>query len=74
MTIKGTDMARAAGNPEHAAMIEAMLQQLLIVFVKRAGGSIDIPVSEIDGTAGDVLGFQVLPDGNTFRFVVTRKS
>lgn len=53
MSVKGTDVARAAGAPEHADMIEAMLQQLLIVLVKRSGGSVNIHVDDIDGTGND---------------------
>jgi len=71
--IKGTDVAREFA-PEHADMIEAMLQQLLIVLVKRSGGSVNIPASEIDGTGQDMLGFQVMPDGKTFHFAVSKKA
>lgn len=71
--MKGTDVARTFA-PEHADMIEAMLQQLLIVLVKRAGGKVDIPVSEIDGTGHDMLGFHLMPDGKTFHFEVSKKS
>lgn len=71
--MKGTDIARQFA-PEHADMIEAMLQQLLIVLVKRAGGSVNIDVSEIDGTGQDMLGFQILPDQRTFHFAVSKKS
>lgn len=73
MSIKGTDVARAAGAPEHADAIEAMLQQLLIVLVKREGGSINVHVDDIDGTDNDVLGMQLLPDGKTFHFAVSNK-
>lgn len=72
--MRGSDVARAAGAPEHADAVEAMLQQLLIVLVKRAGGSIDVPVEEIDGTGQDMLGFQVMPDGKTLHFEVSRKT
>lgn len=71
--IKGTDVARELA-PDHADMIEAMLQQLLIVFVKRAGGSVNVPVSEVDGTGGDMLSFQVMPDQKTLHFAVSKKS
>lgn len=74
MSVKGTDIARAAGAPEHADMIEAMLQQLLIVLVKRDGGSINVHVDDIDGTENDVLGMQLLPDQKTFHFSVSKKA
>lgn len=71
---KGTDMARMLG-PEHALhadAIEAMLQQLLIALVKRAGGTLAIPVEEIDGTGGDLLAFRI-DENRTFHFEVQRK-
>lgn len=74
MANKGTDLARAAGAAEHADAIEAMLQQLLIVLIKRAGGTVNIPVAEIDDTGHDMLAMQLLPDGQTFSFSVQRKS
>lgn len=72
--IKGTDVARAAGEPAHADMIEAMLQQLLIVLVKRNGGSINVHVDDIDGTGNDILNMQLLPDQKTFHFAVSKKA
>jgi hypothetical protein len=60
-------------SPEHAAAIEAMKSQLLIVFVKRLGGTIDIPVSEVDDTAGDLLAFAVDLDKKIFHFEVVKK-
>jgi len=44
----------------------AMLPQLMIVFVNRAGGHIDIPVKEIDGTGEYVLAMGTSPDHFTF--------
>lgn len=71
---KGTDLARAAG-PEHEAhadAIEAMLQQLLIALVKRAGGKLSVPVSEIDNTGGEMLAFRV-DENRVFHFQIERK-
>jgi hypothetical protein len=72
--LKGTDLAAQAGNPEHAAAIEAMLQQLLIVMVKRSGGQINVTAAEIDGTGQETLAMQLLPDRHTFCFTVKPKS
>lgn len=71
--ITGTDLAKQAGGAEHAKYIEAMLQQLLIVMVKRSGGHINVPVSEIDATSQDTLAMQLLPDRQTFCFTVKPK-
>ena len=40
----------------HHAVINALKQQLLIVLINRLGGSVDIPVSEVDNTGGWLLG------------------
>jgi hypothetical protein len=71
---KGSDLARALG-PEHAAhadAIEAMLQQLLIALVKRAGGTLEVPVREIDDTGGDMLAFRI-DENKVFHFEIQRK-
>jgi delta 1-pyrroline-5-carboxylate dehydrogenase len=71
--IRGTDIARAAGCGDHADAIEAMLQQLLIALVKRAGGTLEVPVAEIDDTGGDLLAFRVDYDTRVFHFEVQKK-
>lgn len=71
---KGSDLARSLG-PEHAVhadAIEAMLQQLLIALVKRAGGKLAVPVAEIDNTGGDMLAFRI-DENRTFHFEIQRK-
>lgn len=70
---KGIDLARAAA-PEHAAAIEEMLPQLLIVFLKRLGGKLDVPVSEIDNTGQDLFAFSINPETRIFHFEIRRKS
>jgi hypothetical protein len=67
------DAARADA-PEHVAMIERMKTQLLIVFLKRLGGDIRVPVAEIDNTGGDLFSFNVDPATREFHFVVSKKS
>lgn len=52
---KGIDAARAAGAAEHAALLDDLKDQLLIVFLKRLGGKVSIPVAEVDDTGNDML-------------------
>ncbi len=67
-----TTMAElAAKSPEAAAGIRRMNEQLLIVFVKRAGGTVTIPVAEVDDTGGDVLIMELV--GRNFVFKAGRK-
>ena len=70
---RGIDLARDAA-PEHAAAIEEMLPQLLIVFLKRLGGKVDIPVAEVDDTGQDLFSFSVDPATRMFHFEIQRKS
>ena len=70
---KGTMMARAAGNQAHADALEDMLEQLLIVFLKRLGGKVEIPCKEIDDTAGDMFAFRVDPETRMFHFTIQKK-
>lgn len=67
---KGIDLAREDA-PLHAAVLDDFKDQLLIVFLKRLGGEVTIPVSEVDDTGGDLLTFSV-KDGN-FNFVARKK-
>lgn len=57
----GIEAARA-DSPEHAAAIDDMKDQLLIVLFNRLGGSVDIPVAEVDGT-GRFVCLMNLSDG-----------
>ena len=68
---KGIDAAKLLA-PEHAAVMEEMRDQLLIVFLKRLGGSVTIPVAEVDNTGGDTLALS-LRDGK-FHFEIQRKA
>lgn len=64
-------------DPTANALIQAMLPDLLIVLVQRAGGNVLVPVDEIDAVpAGKVLDMQVEADGfgSAFRFLVRRKA
>jgi hypothetical protein len=68
---KGIDAARALG-PEHAALLDDLKDQLLIVFLKRLGGKATISVAEVDNTGGDLFAFSIR-DGK-FNFEIQRKA
>lgn len=67
---KGVDAARLDA-PEHAAMIDDLKDQLLIAFLNRLGGKVDIPVAEIDATGAYLFYFNIT--NNTFHFVLEKK-
>lgn len=69
---KGIEAARAIA-PEHADMIDDLKDQLLIVFLKRLGGKVVIPVAEVDDTGQDGLVFSVNEVTKDFRFEIVRK-
>ncbi len=70
---QGIEMARALA-PEHAAAIDNMKDQLLIALIKRLGGTVEMPVSEVDDTGQDLLSFSLNPTTRKFTFVVSKKS
>ena len=59
---------------ELARAVDAMKAQLLIVLVNRLGGSIEIPVSEIDATGSWILEMALDRGSRTFTFNAVRKS
>jgi len=69
---KGIEIAKS-DNPLHAALMDDLKDQLLIVFLKRLGGKISIPVTEIDSTGMDLLAFRV-DEHKIFHFQLLRKS
>jgi hypothetical protein len=69
---QGIDVARA-DSPHHAAMMDNLKDQLLIVFLKRLGGSVAIPVAEIDDTGLDLLACRI-DERRVFHFSLSRKS
>lgn len=58
----------------HQQAIEAMKSQLLIVLINRLGGSVDIPVSEVDGTGKFVLAMKMDQASRAFHFEVQAKA
>lgn len=69
---KGIEMARLDA-PEHAALLDDLKDQLLIVFLKRLGGVVDIPVGEIDDTGHDLFCLRVDPETRSFHFRIRKK-
>lgn len=69
---KGIDMARDLG-PEHAAVLDDLKDQLLIVFLKRMGGKVSIPVAEVDDTGQDMFAFRI-DENLVFHFETRKKS
>jgi hypothetical protein len=68
----GTDAARDLA-PEHAALIDNMKDQLLIAFLRRLGGAIDMPVAEVDDTGGLLFAFSIDFDKREFHFELRKK-
>jgi hypothetical protein len=68
---KGTRLAGEVA-PEHAALIDDLKDQLLIVFLRRLGGSLDVPINEVDDTGGLLLAFSVSPEAG-FHFELRKK-
>jgi hypothetical protein len=70
---KGIDLA-AIDAPEHAAAIENMKEQLLIAFLRRLGGSVAMPMAEIDDTGQLLLALRLDVDARVFHFELQKKS
>jgi hypothetical protein len=69
---KGIDLARDI-SPEHASVMDDFKDQLLIVFLKRLGGKVSIPIAEIDDTGRDMLAFRI-DEARIFHFETRKKS
>jgi hypothetical protein len=69
---KGTRLAREMGATLHADVLDDFKEQLLIVFLKRLGGRLDISVAEVDDTGQDNLAFSV--NDGVFHFEIRKKS
>ena len=70
---KGIDLARGS-SPEHAALIDDLKDQLLIVFLNRLGGNVEIPVHEIDGTGQFMLSLSLDYKDKKVTFKTSKKS
>lgn len=69
---KGIKMARELGASIHADVLDDFKDQLLIVFLKRLGGKVSIPVEEVDDTSQDNLEFHIVD--RVFHFETRKKS
>jgi hypothetical protein len=67
---QGINLARV-GAPEHAAILDNFKDQLLLVLIRKLGGNISIPVSEVDDTGGCLLVMSV--NDGVFNFEVREK-
>lgn len=68
---KGIEMARSDA-PEHAVVLDDFKDQLLIVFLKRLGGQVSIPLAEVDDTGQDTLAFRI-DENRVFHFEIRKK-
>ena len=68
---KGINAARAAGAGLHADVIDDLKDQLLIVFLRRLGNKVTIPVQEVDDTGRFICSFNI--ENGSFNFVLTEK-
>ena len=68
------ELVQRSADPHAKAAVKAMLGQLLIALVKRAGGSIEMPVAEIDATGDSILSMRLDQERASFFFETTRKS
>jgi len=57
----------------HSQAMEAMKDQLIIVLVNRLGGTVKVPVNEIDDTGQYLMMLQLDQDDRTFTFSVRKK-
>lgn len=66
----GIDLA-APLAPEHAKVIDNFKEQLLITMVKRLGGTISVPIDEVDDTSQDLLMMSI--ENGSFHFEIKKK-
>lgn len=70
---KGRDLA-AQEAPEHAQLLNDMMDQLLVALVKRCPDrKMVMPISELDDTGGVVLMLRLSDDNKNFIFEVKDK-
>lgn len=67
----GIDLARQEA-PELAAVLDDLKDQLLIAFVKRMGGTVIMPVEEVDST-GSVVMMMHVDDGKFYFETVSKQ-
>ena len=62
-----------AADPDAAAAIELMKNQLIIVLINRLGGNVNIPSQEIDDSGGFVLSMRIDQHNRRFQFTASKK-
>ena len=67
---KAEDLQMLA-DPDTRRFLDQVKGQLLIVLLKRLGGDVTLPITEVDDTGRDMLALQVV-DG-AIRLVIQRK-
>ena len=67
---KGIEAARADA-PHHAAVMDDFKDQLLIVFLRRLGRELSIPLSEVDDTGQELMSFSF--ENGVFHFELRKK-
>jgi hypothetical protein len=73
MTFKANVMTSSDLPPETLDALRLMIGQLPIVFALRNGGSVTVPIAEIDATGGYTLGVNVDPSSTQITFSVRKK-
>ena len=68
----GIDLAREHA-PHHAALLDNLKDQLLLVFINRLGGVVDGGGGEIDATGGLLCMLGGAPETGVFHFEVRKK-
>lgn len=64
---------QSKAHPIGRETVDAIKDQLLIVFLKRLGSEVVIPLAEVDDTGDDNFSLSVDPVTKDFTFKVTRK-
>jgi hypothetical protein len=60
-------------NPELAIALNRMRNDLLIVFLNRIGGTLELHASEIDRAGSFVMTMEINPETRVFRFTTVKK-
>jgi hypothetical protein len=65
---KGIELARQEA-PLHAAVLDDFKDQLLLALIRRLGGKVSIPATEVDETGGYLLAMNIADGGFNFELV-----
>ena len=59
-------------SPVLERAMDTLIEQLLVVFLKRLGGSISVPLAEVDDTGQDIM-YMTIDENKTFHFEMRKK-